>query len=421
MKNIAVIGSGISGLTAAHLLNDQHNVQVFEVNDYIGGHTATIDVELDGHDYSIDTGFIVFNDRTYPNFLKLMSKIGVGKQETEMSFSVRNSQTGLEYNGHDLNTLFSQRKNIVSPKFWKLIYDIVRFNKKCKQLYEQDEIPKSETLDSFLRRYGFSDFFSQHYILPMGAAIWSSSIKQMKQFPLRFFIRFFYHHGLLNIADRPQWYVVPGGSRSYIPKLISGFKNKIQLSTKIKCVQRRLLGVAVMFKDGSEQIFDDVILACHSDQALTLIDQPTPKECEVLGDIPYCANDVVLHTDTNLLPKEKLSWASWNYWLSGNDDIPAAVTYDMNILMGLETTKEKPHTFCVTLNQTDAIDPDKILRKFVYHHPVFNPTSFSAQQKRHEICGVDRIHFAGAYWYNGFHEDGVRSGLDVAKRFGAEL
>ena len=420
MKNIAIIGSGIAGLTTAHLLSREHNVTVFEKNDYIGGHTATKDITLNGENHAIDTGFIVCNDRTYPNFLTLMSQLNIELKETEMSFSVLNQRTGLEYNGHGLNSLFAQRSNLFNPKFWLLIREILSFNKRCKALYHEDNISEGATLGDFLTQHNYSDYFSQHYILPMGAAIWSTSLKEMKAFELRFFIRFFYNHGLLNVSDRPQWYVVEGGSRNYIPALTKPFQDNIELNSHIKEVIRTDETVTIVFADGSERIFDDVVFACHSDQALKLLKTPTALEQEILGDIPYSRNEVVLHHDINVLPKRKLAWASWNYLLSDNDNSqtqPASVTYNMNILQGLKSDT----TFCVTLNQSEMINPDKVIEKYVYHHPVFNTKSMIAQRRRDEICGKNNTHFAGAYWYNGFHEDGVNSGLDVAKRFGLTL
>ena len=417
MKKVAIIGSGISGLTSAYLLNKHHNVQVFEINDYIGGHTATIDFELDETPYSIDTGFIVFNDKTYPNFLKLLSQIGIQKQPTEMSFSVTNPVTGLEYNGNNLNTLFAQRRNIANPRFWSLISQILKFNKLCKALYDSNSIPVKLSLGEFLDDNGFNDYFCQNYILPMAAAIWSSSLNQVKQFELSFFIRFFYNHGLLNIQDRPQWYVIPGGSKSYIKPLIKDFEDKIHLNANIQAVTRNRDGVELTFENNRTEQFDDVIFACHSDQALKLLSDPTENEKAVLSAMPYVNNEVVLHTDKAMLPKRELAWASWNYLLSGDEDALASVTYNMNILQGLDVEP----TFCVTLNKTDAINPEKIIRKFNYTHPVFSTESQKAQLQRDTICGKHNTHFAGAYWYNGFHEDGVRSGVDVAKRFGCEV
>ncbi|MEP1551393.1 MAG: FAD-dependent oxidoreductase [Paraglaciecola sp.] len=417
MKNIAIIGSGISGLTTAYLLNQKHKVSVFEKNDYIGGHTATVDIKVKQKEYSIDTGFIVFNNKTYPRFLKLLSQLKLAPQETEMSFSVKNQNTGLEYNGHSLSTLFAQKRNVLRPKFWKLILDILRFNKICKQLFSEDSIPLDLTLGEFLDNEQFNDYFCQHYILPMGAAIWSTSLNEMRQFELGFFIRFFHHHGLLNVSDRPQWYVIPGGSREYIAPLIAKFKNDIHLNASISKVSRELDKVRLYFEDGTSQDFDEVVFACHSDQALALLADPTPLETEILGDIDYQNNDVVLHTDISLLPKRKAAWASWNYQLDGNFDRQASVTYNMNILQGI-ASKE---TFCVTLNQSEQIAPDKIIRNFTYAHPVFNQACIAAQQKRDSICGVNHTHFVGAYWYNGFHEDGVRSATDIGLRFGISL
>ncbi len=417
MKNIAIIGSGISGLTSAYLLAKKHNVTVFEKNDYIGGHTATIDVDYQGEQLAIDTGFIVFNNKTYPNFLKLLSNIGMDKQETEMSFSVHNTKTKFEYNGHNLDTLFAQRRNIFRPQFWYLIKEILRFNKQCKHLYKRGVDANNGTLGEFLKKYQYSEFFCEHYILPMGAAIWSSSIEEMEQFELKFFIQFFANHGLLNISDRPQWYVIPGGSREYIKPLTKSFKDNIHLSAKIKSVSRGNGQVQLNFENGESNTFDEVVFACHSDQALKLLAEPTEQEINVLSNMPYNANSVVLHTDTRLLPDRKKAWASWNYQLSNNRAKPASVTYNMNILQGLKAN----HTYCVTLNQDEDIDPSKIIKRFEYHHPVFNLASMKAQSQRSLICGQNNTHFTGAYWYNGFHEDGVRTAVDVGQRFDCHL
>ena len=422
MKKIAVVGSGISGLTCAHLLSEIHQVTVFEANDYIGGHTATIDVEVAGKPYAIDSGFIVFNDRTYPRFQKLMEKIEVESLPTEMSFSVRNVQTGLEFNGHTLWSMFAQRRNLLKPDFYRFLAEIVRFNNQSKAIFNSENYTIN-SLGEFLDTEGFSDFFSEHYILPMGAAIWSSSIKDMRDFSLKFFIRFFNHHGLLNISDRPQWYVLKGGARSYIPGLIAPFKERLFLNSGVTSIERKEDGINLRINNGDVQCFDEVILACHSDQALAMLTDATSDEKEILGAMAYQNNEVVLHTDTNLLPKRKAAWASWNYRLEGRDaeeiaGRPASVTYNMNILQCLPAGSP---TFCVTLNQTELIDESKILRKFDYAHPVFNEASMKAQGEKKRICGVNHTHFAGAYWYNGFHEDGVHSALDVCNDFGISL
>ncbi|WP_028022567.1 NAD(P)/FAD-dependent oxidoreductase [Enterovibrio calviensis] len=413
---IAIIGSGISGLTCAHYLHKEHDITLFEANGYVGGHTATVDVEVESGQYAIDTGFIVFNDRTYPNFQNLMKDIGMGAQDSEMSFSVRNEDNGLEYNGHSVASLFAQKRNFLNPKFYKFISEILRFNKEAREAYSistHGDPLIEQTLGDFLTRRHFSEYFCQNYILPMGAAIWSSTLSDMRAFPLKFFLRFFQNHGLLDVTNRPQWYVIPGGSREYVRKMIPAFEDRITLNAKIKHVERSANHVVVVTEDG-EEVFDQVIFACHSDQALALLQQPTQDETAILGAIDYQDNDVVLHTDTRLLPRRKAAWASWNYHLgegTGREERPAALTYNMNILQGIDS----PETFCVTLNQSDNIDPSKILRQFVYAHPVFDQKCIDAQQKRAQISGDNNSWFCGAYWYNGFHEDGVRSALDVVK------
>tara|TARA_R110001583_G_scaffold68686_3_gene195281 strand:- start:4853 stop:6184 length:1332 start_codon:yes stop_codon:yes gene_type:complete len=431
MKNIAIIGSGISGLTTAYLLAKKHKVTVFEKSEHIGGHTATVDVEVTGKSYAIDTGFIVFNNKTYPNFLALLDEIDVGKQEAEMSFSVHNTKTKLEYNGHNLDTLFAQRRNLFRPKFWRLVKEILRFNKLCKQAFDSQQYNEADTLGDFLIEHNFSQFFAEHYILPMGAAIWSSSLTQMEGFQFQFFVKFFHNHGLLNIADRPQWYVIPKGSRSYLSPLCQSFSDRIRVNSDIKFITRNNDKVQLHFSDldnekgdindigdlnnqkAHVEEFDEVVLACHSDQALALLADPSSEESAILSAMPYSENSVVLHTDISLLPKRKKAWASWNYQLSADRDKPASVTYNMNILQGLNSE----HTFCVTLNQRESIAPEKILREFTYHHPTFSLESIGAQQQRKQICGQRHTHYAGAYWHSGFHEDGVRSGVEVAQRF----
>ncbi|MBM7074356.1 FAD-dependent oxidoreductase [Shewanella sp. 202IG2-18] len=420
MKHIAIIGSGISGLTCAYLLSQKHKVTVFEKNSVIGGHTATVDVEVAGEKQAIDTGFIVFNDKTYPNFIQLLEQLNVQKQKTEMSFSVANLTSNLEYNGHNLDTLFAQRKNIFSLKFWGLIFDILHFNYRCVDTYENELYEDGLTLGQFLKQNRFKDFFSNHYILPMAAAIWSSSIKEIEDFPFKFFVQFFYHHGLLRISNRPQWYVIANGSRSYLAPLTQRFKEQIYVNQNITSIKRNNGKVQLVLTDETgnrEQEFDEVVLACHSDQALELLATPTVAEQSVLGSIPYSKNSVILHTDESILPKAHSAWASWNYRLDENTERPAAVSYCMNILQQLTSR----HTFCVTLNQKLAISSDKVLREFTYHHPKFQLQSIDAQKRRSEICGQNHTHFAGAYWYSGFHEDGVKSAIDVASRFDCYL
>lgn len=418
MKNIAIVGSGISGLTSAYLLNKKHNITLFEAGEYIGGHTATKTVEHDGKSWDIDTGFIVFNDRTYPNFEKLLAEIGVGRLATEMSFSVKNHDTGLEYSGTNINSLFAQRSNVFNLKFLSLIKQILRFNKLCNEAWLNQDIDEQQTLGDFLLQNNFNEYFANHYILPMGAAIWSSSLHDMKAFPIFFFIRFFFNHGLLSITNRPQWYVIPGGSKQYVEPLCETFKDKIKLNSAVTKVERTENGIRLQVKNGEWQHFDEIVLACHSNQAMTMLTDISSDEKTVLSGLKYQNNDVVLHTDISLLPNKKLAWAAWNYNLNSDNSRPAALTYNMNILQCL---KEGAPTFCVTLNQTAQIDSEKILGRYQYEHPVFNSTSIQAQQKRPLICGKQHTHFAGAYWYNGFHEDGVKSALDVCERFGVTL
>ncbi|WOT06886.1 NAD(P)/FAD-dependent oxidoreductase [Shewanella youngdeokensis] len=415
-KRIAIVGSGISGLTCGHILSQKHDITVYEANDYLGGHTATIDVEKDGKHYAIDSGFIVFNDRTYPRFEQLLAKLKVKSLPTEMSFSVHNSVTQLEYNGNTLSSLFAQKRNIFSPRFWLFIREILRFNKMCKQAFVDNHY-RYQTLGDLLTQERFSEFFSLHYILPMGAAIWSSSIDDMKAFSLRFFIQFFHNHGLLNITDRPQWYVIEGGSRRYIPELIAPFQSNIHLNSPVSAVVRHDQGVELKIHD-QWVAFDEVVLACHSDQALAMLSDATDDEQQVLGQLAYRDNEVVLHCDESILPKSKAAWASWNYRLDGDTKKKASVTYNMNILQNLPSNAP---TFCVTLNQSELIDSNKIVRTFNYAHPVFNEQTLLAQSQKSLISGVNKTHFAGAYWYNGFHEDGVHSAFDVCNAFGLSL
>ncbi|BFT29768.1 FAD-dependent oxidoreductase [Alteromonas sp. D210916BOD_24] len=417
---IAIIGTGISGLTCAHLLHRNNDITVFEANDYIGGHTATKKIADGEQTQQIDTGFIVFNDWTYPNFITLLNALGVSYQPTEMSFSVVSDKANLEYNGNNLNSLFAQRRNLLRPRFWRIIKDILRFNKACKSMVAEGRDTHSLTLQDIIDELGLIEDFARYYILPMCAAIWSSTLEQTRRFPLTFFLQFFNNHGLLNISHRPQWFTIKGGSSEYIPPLIAPFKDKIKLSTPISSVEKVEGQWHVTDKRGESTLFDHVIFACHSDQALTLLSQPTPAQQSVLGEIPYANNEVVMHKDTSVLPKRKLAWASWNYRLkddNSEEQRPASVTYNMNILQRLTAS----NTYCVTLNNSSDIDKTAVLGQYNYAHPQFSPEMVKAQGRRSEICGIDNLHFCGAYWYNGFHEDGVKSALDVCERFGERL
>ena len=415
-QRIAIIGSGISGLTTAYLLHKSHEITLFEANDYIGGHTHTVKVAQGEQSYDIDTGFIVCNDRNYPNFLKLMDKLNIAMQPTEMSFSVRNNPLGLEYNGHNLNTLFSQRRNLLRPKFYRLIRDILYFNEAAKKAIEEG-IAENITLDTFVNQQSLSDIFKNNYLLPMAAAIWSCSMEQAGEFPLQFFLKFFLNHGLLDIKNRPQWCAVKGGSKAYIDPMTSGFKDQIRLSTPVNSVVRDDSWIEVNHATGKET-FDQLVFACHSDQALDLLKNASIEEKAILGELLYQQNDVILHSDASLMPKKSLSWASWNF-LAGEQEHndPTLVTYCMNILQGIAS--DQP--FLVSLNARHKIDPEKIIGEYNYTHPVYSVAGMEAQSRRNEISGVGRIHYCGAYWYNGFHEDGVRSALDIGEKFGVSL
>ena len=405
---IAIIGTGISGLTAAWQLHRQHELTLFEANDYIGGHTHTVDVEVGGRQYAIDTGFIVFNDWTYPHFIALLDELGVASQATLMSFSVRCERTGLEYNGDNLNTLFAQRRNLFRPSFYRMIRDILRFNREAPALLNS---ASDLSLNAYLQQQNYSREFCAHYILPMAASIWSAETTLVGEMPARFFVQFFKNHGLLSVSDRPQWRVIQGGSRSYVERLTAPFLDRIRLNCPVATVSREPSQVLIKPKDSPAETFDAVIFACHSDQALQLLADATGPEREILGAIPYQENEAVLHTDIRLLPRCRRAWAAWNYHLPTQPQARVAVTYDMNILQGLYT----PETFCVTLNRSAAIDPARILYRTTYHHPVFTEAGVAAQARRAEISGVNRTGYCGAYWSYGFHEDGVNSGLAVAR------
>jgi predicted NAD/FAD-binding protein len=411
---IAVIGSGISGLACAHYLSVDHEVSVFESGQRVGGHTATVDVQLGTRRYAIDTGFIVFNDWTYPNFIALMDELRVPSKPTDMGFSVTDPVSGLEYSGSNLNTMFAQRRNLLSWPFIVMIRDILRFNREAIQDIEGELLATDETLGSYLKRRGYGEKFTHQYLAAMGSAIWSADCATILDFPVVFFLRFFKNHGLLSVSERPQWRVIEGGSREYLRPLCARFSDRIFTDSQVVRIERQPgQSVSLQMIDGQRLQFDKVVIATHSDQALKLLAKPTRAESEILGAIPYQSNDVVLHTDTRLLPKNRKTWSSWNYLL-GDDTGRAVVTYNMNILQGIAA----PETFCVTLNKTAAINPHKILGQFQYDHPVFSLEGLAAQQRWDEINGVDNTWYCGAYWHSGFHEDGVVSALRVASAIG---
>ena len=410
---IAVIGTGISGNVAAYHLNKEHDITVFEANDYIGGHTHTHDIESNGKNYRVDSGFIVFNHKTYPNFIKLLAELGIEEQLSNMSFSVKCEKSGLEYMGSTLNSLFAQRRNLLRPSFWKMIFEILRFNREASALVTEDI--DDITLGEYLQQGNYSRTFMDYYLIPMAAAVWSADLQVMYQFPARYLIRFFQNHGLLSVNNRPDWYVIRGGSNSYVKALTAPFKERIRLSTAVEKIQRTEEGVIISSAAGEEQ-FDAVFIATHSDQALAMLADPSELEQQVLGAINYQNNEVLLHTDSSVMPRRKAAWAAWNYHLLDGEQGSVPVTYNMNILQGFDCSEQ----FCVTLNNSDAIDQSKVLKRMNYQHPVYTPQSVAAQQRQAEI-NCQRTFYCGAYWRYGFHEDGVVSALDALEHFKKSL
>ncbi len=398
-------------MVAAFHLSRQHDITVFEAGNYVGGHTHTVDVELDGRPFAVDTGFIVFNDWTYPNFIELLAELGVPWQPSDMSFSVRCEKSGLEYNGTSINSLFAQRRNLLRPSFLRMVADIMKFNRLAPALLAGGADTLS--LGDYLRQHGYSRHFLEHYIIPMGAAIWSSRPADMLEFPVRFFVEFFANHGFLSVNERPTWRVVRGGSREYISRLTAPYAGRIHLNTPVEGVQRQPHKVSVRLKNGTVEHFDQVFMACHSDQALKLLADPSVAEREILGAIGYQANEALLHTDQRLMPRRVLAWAAWNYHLPAVPHDRVTVTYNMNILQGLDA----PRQLMVSLNRSADVDPKTVLGSYTYHHPVYTIGAVAAQKRRHEINGIQRTYYCGAYWGYGFHEDGVKSALASLEDF----
>jgi len=407
---IAIIGSGIAGNTLVWHLKDHHQLTVYEAGGHLGGHTHTHELELEGKALRVDSGFIVFNDRTYPEFNALLSELGVARQATEMSFSVHCEGTGFEYAGTNLNTLFAQRGNLLRPAFYRLLADILRFNRESPRLLAAGD--EAITLGEYLRDEGYGQGFLRHYILPMGAAIWSQDIEAMVDFPARFFVRFFANHGLLTLNDRPQWYVIRGGSKTYVEKIYRGFAGSAYLDTPVTQVRRFPDRVEVLSRRGLDT-YDAVFFACHADQALAMLAAPSRDEQQVLGALPYRGNRVVLHLGDDKLPRRKLARSSWNYRLPVDPAGAATVTYDMKKLQSLPLAGD----LCVTLNGGEDLDSSKVLATMDYQHPMFTLAGVKAQSRQGAINGVQRSFFCGAYWRNGFHEDGVVSALQALDHF----
>jgi predicted NAD/FAD-binding protein len=412
---IAIIGTGISGLVAAYLLADDHEIVVYEANDYVGGHTNTVEVSADGKTYPVDTGFIVFNERTYPNFLTLIRKLDVAYEPTEMSFSVKCERTGLEYRPNMVSSLFSQPGSLFRPALYRLIWEIFRFRRESEHFLEAGD--ESLTLGSYLESNRYSRMFVDKFLIPMGAAIWSADPQAFRDFPIKSFASFFKNHGILYPWNQPQWFFIKGGSKRYVDKLTRSFSDRIRLNSRVQSVRRFPDQVQVKAIGLGVETYDSVIIAAHSDQALAMLEDPAEKEKEVLGSIPYQENITLLHGDTSILPTRRKSWASWNAFIPKEELGRASLTYNMNILQQIDS----PQDFCVSLNLESAIEKDQIIQRIQYHHPTYTVQGFSAQRRWREINGVNNTYYCGAYWGYGFHEDGVNSALRVAKEFGKQL
>ncbi len=411
---IAIVGAGVSGLVVANLLAGEHELTVFEAGDYAGGHTNTIRVDSAHETLHLDTGFVVFNDRNYPNFERLLRRLRVAWQPSEMSFSVSDGRN-FEYSSTSLNGLFAARRHLVNREFYRMVAEVPRFQRAARALLRDPT--QGPSLRAWLECHQFSRAFIERLIVPQAAAVWSADPAQMSYFPAKFLAEFFDNHGMLSLRNRPKWQVVRRGSARYVEELTRPFSQRIRLSTPVQAIVRTGDGVTVTTHDGQPQRFDEVVIATHSDQALALLADPSPAEREILGAIPYQPNEAVLHTDVRMLPRRRRAWASWNYHLLPAPDAGAAVTYHMNRLQSLRCSEQ----FCVTLNRTAAIDPGKVIRRIAYSHPVYTAAGVAAQRRVREISGVNRTHFCGAYWGWGFHEDGVASAVRVAAHFGASL
>ena len=412
--DIAVIGTGIAGLSAAWLLSKNHRVTVYEQNAIVGGHSNTVDTTVAGRQIAVDTGFIVYNPVNYPNLVALFDLLEVPTQTSDMSFAASLNDGALEYSGTDLNGLFAQRRNLVRPRFLSMLRDLLRFYRQAPTLTDEDEL-RYVSLGDFLRRHNYGEAFINDHLLPMGGAIWSSSVEQMLAFPALSFLRFFRNHGLVQLRDRPEWRTVDGGSREYVSRLTAATDATWLTGTTVEQVLRDNTGVTIVAGEQRRR-HDQVVLACHSDQALRLLDQPTAAETQTLGAIRYQHNETILHTDTSLMPRSRRAWASWNYVGSNNDESGDAlcVTYWMNLLQPIDT----PEPLFVTLNPNRAINPDHILQTFDYEHPIFDAAALDSQSRLWQLQGQQNTWYCGAWFGSGFHEDGIQAGLAVAERLG---
>ncbi len=412
---IAIVGTGVSGLVAAHLLHPHHDLTIFEAGDHVGGHTHTHRIRIGDETHHVDTGFIVYNERNYPHFTRLLGSLGVASSPSEMSFSVRDERSGLEYRGTDLRSLFAQPRNLLRPSFHRMLVDIVRFHRQGRALLEGDP-EESLTLREFVERNRFSRLFVEDFLLPLGAAIWSADPEDVDRFPMASLAQFYANHGLLSLGDHPEWRFVQGGSARYVERLVEPFEHRIRLGVPVEKVVRHARGVEVLSDQHGPERFDAIVLATHSDQALGVLADADRDERSILGAIRYQPNTVTLHTDERFLPRSRRAWASWNYHVVGDRPGRATLTYRMNSLQRLESR----HQILVTLNRHEEVDPARVLGSWEYSHPVFDLETAAAQQRRKEIQGRGGVYYCGAYWGYGFHEDGVRSAIDVARHLGVQ-
>lgn len=413
---IAVVGSGVSGLVAARELARVHDVEVFEAGTHVGGHTHTHTLRVDGREVRVDTGFIVFNEKTYPGFCTLLRDLGVAWQASDMGLSVRCEASGLEYNGRNLDTLFAQRRNLLSPSFHLLLLEVMRFHRETRRLLARDGA--EQELAAWLDERHFSSAFRERFLEPMAAAIWSAPNADVGRIPVRFLARFLANHGMLQVDGRPQWLTVSGGSRAYVDAILAGLPARVHLRTPVRAIERHAEHVELVLAHDQRRTFDHVVLATHADQSLALLARPTADERDVLGALRYQSNDAVLHTDPRFMPRNAKCWASWNCHLvaaSGARERGVAVTYWMNRLQSLDLETQ----LFVTLNRTGEIDPARVLARMTYDHPRFDLAAIEAQGRRDRIQGPARTWFCGAYWGFGFHEDGLQSGLAVARALAA--
>ena len=413
--NIAVVGAGVSGLVCALGLGRYHSVTVFETTNRPGGHAHTVDVHDGRCSFAIDTGFIVFNFAHYPLLSSLFDSLGVRSQPSEMSFSVRCDVTGFEFSGSNLNTFFAQRSNLLRPDGWRLLKDILRFNRDGKKSLEaglEDQI----TVGDFARQYGYSDVLLDRYLLPLGGALWSCDTRTFRSFPMRFVLEFLRNHAMLQIGSRPVWRTVTGGSRHYVERIAQTLGSRLCLNRPVTQVLRSGKNVKLLFDEGGSEVFDEVVLATHADTSLALLPEAEEEERELLGTFPYQDNEVCLHTDTSVLPRTRRAWASWNYRIKEDVRAGTCVTYNMNKLQALESSQ----TFCVSLNQRKDLRPDSILHKEIVRHPLFVPGRDEAQARHAQMIRRRGLSYCGAYWGFGFHEDGVRSAALVCDAFGVE-